>query len=132
MEEIIEEEKKPSQKTRIPLFVIATLAIIIVAFVSMFIWSINFKEIVDSASESGDGGAVFGAVLAIILLSLPFLGGALIIVVLSAVFAPLSFALLTKSSAKAISIMGIIYGTLFSLAFVATIIRVVLYLIAIA
>ena len=132
MEEIIEEEKKPSQKTRIPLFVLATLAIIIVAFVSMFIWSINFKEIVDSASESGDGGAVFGAVLAIILLSLPFLGGALIIVVLSAVFAPLSFGMLTKSSSKPISIIGDVYGGLFAASLIATIIRVVLYAVAIA
>ena len=132
MEEIIEEEKKPSQKLRIPLFVLATLAIIIVAWISVFIWSINFKEIVDSASESGDGGAVFGAILAIIFISLPFLGGALIIVVLSAVFAPLSFGMLTKSSSKPISIIGYVYGGLFAASLIATIIRVVLYAVAIA
>ena len=75
MEEIIEEEKKPSEKSRIPLFVIATLALIIVAYVSVFVWSINFKEIVDSASESGDGGTVFAAILAIIFLSFPLIEG---------------------------------------------------------
>ena len=132
MEEIVEEEKKPSQNLRIPLFVLATLAIIIVAFVSMFIWSINFKEIVDSASESGDGGEVFGAILAIIFLSLPFLGGCLVIVVLSAIFAPLSFGMLTKSSSKPISIIGYVYGGLFAASLIATIIRVVLYAVVIA
>lgn len=132
MEEIIEEEKKPSQNLRIPLFVLATLAIIIVAFVSMFIWSINFKEIVDSASESGDGGEVFGAILAIIFLSLPFLGGCLVIVVLSAIFAPLSFGMLTKSSSKPISIIGYVYGGLFAASLIAAIIRVVLYAVVVA
>lgn len=131
MEEIIEEEKKPSQKLRIPLFVLATLAIIIVAFVSMFIWSINFKEILDSA-EGEDMGTAFAAIFAVILLSLPFLGGALIIVVLSAVFAPLSFGMLTKSSSKPISIIGYVYGGLFAASLIATIIRVVLYAVAIA
>lgn len=132
MEEIVEEEKKPSQNLRIPLFVLATLAIIIVAFVSTFIWSINFKEIVDSASESGDGGEVFGAILAIIFLSLPFLGGCLVIVVLSAIFAPLSFGMLTKSSSKPISIIGYVYGGLFAASLIAAIIRVVLYAVAVA
>ncbi len=132
MEEIIEEEKKPSEKPRIPLFVIATLALIIVAYVSVFVWSINFKEIVDSASESGDGGTVFAAILAIIFLSLPFLGGCLLIVLITAPLAPLSFGMLTKSSSKPISIFGYVYGSLFSLALVATIIRVVLYAVAIA
>lgn len=132
MEEIVEEEKKPSQNLRIPLFVLATLAIIVVAFVSMFIWSINFKEIVDSASESGDGGEVFGAILAIIFLSLPFLGGCLVIVVLSAIFAPLSFGMLTKSSSKPISIIGYVYGGVFAASLIAAIIRVVLYAVAIA
>ena len=130
MEEIIEEEKKSSEKPRIPLFVIATLALIIVAYVSVFVWSINFKEIVDSASESGDGGTVFAAILAIIFLSFPFLGGCVIIVLVSAVFAPLSFAMLTKSSSKPISI--IVYGGLFTAACVATVIRVVLWAVAVA
>lgn len=132
MEEIIEEEKKPSEKPRIPLFVIATLALIIVAYVSVFVWSINFKEIVDSASESGDGGTVFAAILAIIFLSFPFLGGCVIIVLVSAVFAPLSFAMLTKSSSKPISIIGFVYGGLFTSACVATVIRVVLWAVAVA
>ena len=115
MEEIIEEEKKPSEKSRIPLFVIATLALI-----------------VDSASESGDGGTVFAAILAIIFLSFPFLGGCVIIVLVSAVFAPLSFAMLTKSSSKPISIIGFVYGGLFTAACVATVIRVVLWAVAVA
>ena len=131
MEEIIEEEKKPSQKTRIPLFVAATIAILIVAYISVFIWSINFKEIVDSA-KGEDMGTAFAAIFAVILLSLPFLGGCLLIVLITAPFVPLSFGMLTKSSSKPISIIGYVYGGLFAASLIATIIRVVLYAVAIA
>ncbi len=130
MEEIIEEEKKPSQPKRTALFVAATIAIVIVAYVSMFIWSINFKEIVDAA-KGEDMGTAFAAIFAVIFLSLPFLGGCLLIVLITAPLAPLSFGMLTKSSSKPISIFGYVYGSLFSLALVATIIRVVLYAVAV-
>ena len=130
MEEIIDEEKKPSEKPRIPLFVGATIAILIVAYISVFIWSINFKEIVDAA-KGEDMGTAFAAIFAVIFLSLPFLGGCLLIVLITAPLAPLSFGMLTKSSSKPISILGYVYGSLFSLALVATIIRVVLYAVAV-
>ena len=131
MEEIIEEEKKPSEKSRIPLFVIATLALIIVAYVSVFVWSINFKEIVDSANEEGGVGDALAAIFAIILLALPFLGASALIVIISAVFAPLTLVKLRKSSSKAFSTVGLVYGIAFIVAFIATVVRVVLFFLVI-
>ena len=126
MDEILEEEKKPSQPKRTALFVASTIAIIIVALLSFLVWSINFKEIVDTA-KGDDLGDAFGAIFAVILLALPFLGFSLIIVIIGCVFAPLSLVKLRKSSSKAFSIVGLVYGIALILVVAATILRVVLF-----
>ena len=126
MDEILEEEKKPSQPKRTALFVASTIAIFVVVLLSLFIWSINFKEIVDSADEGGElnGLAIF---LATIFLALPFLVASVLIAIIGCVFAPLTLVKLRKSSSKAFSIVGLVYGIAFIVAFIATVVRAVLF-----
>lgn len=131
MDEILEEEKKPSQPKRTALFVASTIAILIVVLLSLFVWSINFKEIVDSANEEGGVGDALAAIFAIILLALPFLGASALTVIISAVFAPLTLVKLRKSSSKAFSIVGLVYGIAFIVAVIATVVRVVLFFLTI-
>ena len=130
MDEILEEEKKPSQPKRTALFVASTIAIFVVVLLSLFIWSINFKEIVDSADEGGElnGLAIF---LATIFLALPSLVASVLIAIIGCVFAPLTLVKLRKSSSKAFSIVGLVYGIAFIVAVIATIVRVVLFFVTI-
>ena len=127
MDEILEEEKKPSQPKHTALFVTSTIAIFIVAILLLFVWNINFKEIVDSANEEGGVGDALAAIFAIILLALPFLGASALAVIISAVFAPLTLVKLRKSSSKAFSIVGLVYGIAFIAAVIATVVRAVLF-----
>jgi hypothetical protein len=131
MDEILEEEKKPSQPKRTALFVASTIAIFVIVLLSLLVWSINFKEIVDSANEEGGVGDALAAIFAIILLALPFLGASALIVIISAVFAPLTLVKLRKSSSKAFSTVGLVYGIAFIVAFIATVVRVVLFFLVI-
>ena len=126
MDEILEEEKKPSQPKHTALFVTSTIAIFIVALLLLFVWSINFKEIVDSADQGGElnGLAIF---FAAIFLALPFLVASVLTVIISAVFAPLALVKLRKSSSKAFSIVGLVYGIAFIVAVIATVVRAVLF-----
>ena len=130
MDEMLEEEKKPSQPKHTALFVTSTIAIFIVAILLLFVWSINFKEIVDSADEGGElnGLAIF---FAAIFLALPFLVALALTVIISAVFAPLTLVKLRKSSSKAFSTVGLVYGIAFIVAFIATVVRVVLFFLVI-
>ena len=120
MDEILEEEKKPSQPKHTALVIASTIAIFIVALSLLFVWSLNFKEIVDSADEEGgvNGLAIF---LATIFLALPFLVASVLTVIISVVFVPLTLVKLHKSSSKAFSIVGLVYGI------IATVVRVVLF-----
>ena len=131
MDEILEEEKKPSQPKRTALFVASTIAIFVVVILSLLVWAMNFKEIIDSANEQGDLGGALGAVFAIILLALPFLGASVLIAIIGCVFAPLTLVKLRKSSSKAFSIVGLVYGIAFIVAVIATIVRVVLFFVTI-
>jgi len=126
MDEILEQEKKPSQPMHNALFVASTIAIFIVALLLLFVWSLNFKEIVDSADEEEglNGLAIF---LATIFLALPFLGASVLIAIIGCVFAPLTLVKLRKSSLKAFSIVGLVYGVAFIVAVIATVVRVVLF-----
>ena len=126
MDEILEQEKKPSQPKHTALFVASTIAIFIVALFLLFVWSINFKEIVDSADQGGElnGLAIF---LATIFLALPSLVASALTVIIGCVFAPLTLVKLRKSSLKAFSIVGLVYGIAFIVAFIATVVRVVLF-----
>ena len=126
MDEILEQEKKPSQPKHTALFVASTIAIFIVALLLLFVWSLNFKEIVDSADEGGElnGLAIF---LATIFLALPFLVASVLTVIISAVFASLTLVKLRKSSSKAFSIVGLVYGIAFIVAVIATVVRAVLF-----
>jgi len=131
MDEILEEEKKPSQPKHTALFVTSTIAIFIVAILLLFVWNINFKEIVDSVNEEGGVGDALAAIFAIILLALPFLGASALAVIISAVFAPLTLVKLRKSSSKAFSIVGLVYGIAFIVVVIATVVRVVLFFLVI-
>ncbi len=126
MDEILEEEKKPSQPKHTALFVASTIAIFVVVLLSLFVWSINFKEIVDSAEEEGgvNGLAIF---FATIFLALPSLVASALTVIISALFAPLTLVKLRKSSSKAFSIVGLVYGIAFIVAVIATVVRAVLF-----
>ena len=126
MDEILEEEKKPSQPKHTALFVASTIAIFIVALLLLFVWSLNFKEIIDSADEEGgvNGLAIF---FATIFLALPFLVASVLIAIIGCVFAPLTLVKLRKSSSKAFSIAGLVYGIAFIAAVTATVVRVVLF-----
>ena len=130
MEETIQQEEKvvPSKpkKKRIVLFVIATLAITICAFCLLFIWSINFQEIVETA-KNGDAADAMAVVLAVLILSVPFLAAGVINVILALIFGPLCLAKLRKSSIKVFSILGIVYGIAFFGTAIASVARIVMY-----
>ena len=128
MEENIEEKKALPKEKHIALLVLATIAVIVVAFSVVLIWSINFRELGESAPEGGDHlGTTIEVFFSLLLVSIPFLGASLLAVVVSAVFAPLSFAILAKSSLKPISIIGVVYGLALSVAIAATIVRAVFF-----
>ena len=130
MEETIQQEEKvvPSKpkKKRIVLFVIATLAITICAFCLLFIWSINFQEILETA-KNGDAADAMAVVLAVLILSVPFLAAGVINVILALIFGPLCLAKLRKSSIKVFSILGIVYGIAFFGTAIASVARIVMY-----
>ncbi len=130
MDEILEEEKKPSQPKHAALFVTSTIAISIVALLLLFVWSINFKEIVDSADQGGElnGLAIF---LAAIFIALPFLMASALTAIIGCVFAPLTLVKLRKRSLKAFSIVGLVYGIAFIAAVIATVVRLVLFFLGI-
>ena len=125
--EIQEEKKTPQPKKRIVLFVIATLAITICAFCLFFIWSINFQEIVETA-KNGDAADAMAVVLAVLILSVPFLAAGVINVILALIFGPLCLAKLRKSSLKVFSILGIVYGIAFFGTAIASVARIVMYI----
>ena len=128
MEEYVEKEKALPKEKHIALLVLATIAVIVVAFSVVLIWSINFRELGESAPEEGDPlGTTIEVFFALLFVSVPFLGASLLAVAVSAVFAPLSFAKLTKSSLKPISIIGVVYGLALSVAIAATIVRAVFF-----
>lgn len=124
--EIQEEKKTPQPKKRIVLFVIATLAIIICAFCLLFIWSINFQEIVETA-KSGEVEDAMAVIMAVLILSVPFLAAGVINVILALIFGPLCLAKLRKSSLKVFSILGIVYGIAFFGTAIASVARIVMY-----
>ncbi|MBR4811981.1 MAG: hypothetical protein IKZ68_02580 [Bacilli bacterium] len=130
MEETIQQEEKvvPSKpkKKRIVLFVIATLAITICAFCLLFIWSINFQEIVETA-KNGDAADAMAVIMAVLILSVPFLAAGVINVILALIFGPLCLAKLRKSSLKVFSILGIVYGIAFFGTAIASVARIVMY-----
>lgn len=131
MEETIQQEEKvvPSKpkKKRIVLFVIATLAITICAFCLLFIWSINFQEIVETA-KNGDAADAMAVIMAVLILSVPFLAAGVINVILALIFGPLCLAKLRKSSLKVFSILGIVYGIAFFGTAIASVARIVMYI----
>ena len=127
MDEILEEEKKPSQPKHTALFVTSTIAIFIVALLLLFVWSLNFKEIVDSATDEEGGVNGIAIFFAAIFLALPFLMASALNVIISAVFAPLTLVKLRKSSSKAFSIVGLVYGIAFIAVVIATVVRAVLF-----
>lgn len=133
MEETIQQEEKvvPSKpkKKRIVLFVFATLAITICAFCLFFIWSINFQEILETA-KNGDAADAMAVVLAVLILSVPFLGAGVINVILALIFGPLCLAKLRKSSLKVFSILGIVYGIAFIGTAIASVARIVMYILS--
>ena len=125
--EIQEEKKTPQPKKRIVLFVFATLAITICAFCLLFIWSINFQEIVETA-KNGDAADAMAVILAVLILSVPFLAAGAINVILALIFGPLCLAKLRKSSLKVFSILGIVYGIAFIGTAIASVARIVMYI----
>ena len=115
MEETIQQEEKivPSKpkKKRIVLFVLATIVLAVCVYCLLFIWSINFQEIVQT-----------------VMLSSPFLAAGGINVLLALIFGPLCLGKLRKSSIKVFSILGILYGlALFGTA-IASVARIVMYI----
>ena len=125
--EIQEEKKTPQPKKRIVLFVFATLAITICAFCLLFIWSINFQEIVETA-KNGDAADAMAVILAVLILSVPFLAAGAINVILALIFGPLCLAKLRKSSLKVFLILGIVYGIAFIGTAIASVARIVMYI----
>lgn len=128
MEENIKKEegrKTPQPKKRIVLFVIATFAILVAAFCTYFVWSINFQEIVDTA-KSGDFEDAMAVIMAILMLSVPFLAAGVINVLIALIFGPLCLAKLRKSSIKVLSILGIVYGLAFFGTAIASVAKIVM------
>ncbi len=131
MEETIQQEEKvvPSKpkKKRIVLFVLATLVLAVCVFCILFIWSINFQEIVQTVKD-GNPADEMAAILAVLMLSIPFLAAGAINVLLALIFGPLCLGMLRKSSIKVFSILGILYGiALFGTA-IASVARIVMYI----
>ena len=131
MEETIQQEEKvvPSKpkKKRIVLFVLATIVLAICVYCLIFIWSINFQEIVQTVKD-GNPADEMAAILAVLMLSIPFLAAGGINVLLALIFGPLCLGKLRKSSIKVFSILGILYGlALFGTA-IASVARIVMYI----
>ena len=131
MEETIQQEEKvvPSKpkKKRIVLFVLATIVLAICVYCLIFIWSINFQEIVQTVKDSNPADEM-AAILAVLMLSIPFLAAGGINVLLALIFGPLCLGKLRKSSIKVFSILGILYGlALFGTA-IASVARIVMYI----
>lgn len=131
MEETIQQEEKvvPSKpkKKRIVLFVLATVVLAVCVYCLIFIWSINFQEIVQTVKD-GNPADEMAAILAVLILSIPFLAAGGINVLLALIFGPLCLGKLRKSSIKVFSILGILYGlALFGTA-IASVARIVMYI----
>ena len=131
MEETIQQEEKvaPSKpkKKRIALFVLATIVLAVCVYCLIFIWSINFQEIVQTVKD-GNPADEMAAILAVLMLSIPFLAAGGINVLLALIFGPLCLGKLRKSSIKVFSILGILYGlALFGTA-IASVARIVMYI----
>ena len=131
MEETIQQEEKivPSKpkKKRIVLFVLATIVLAVCVYCLLFIWSINFQEIVQTVKD-GNPADEMAAILAVLMLSIPFLAAGGINVLLALIFGPLCLGKLRKSSIKVFSILGILYGlALFGTA-IASVARIVMYI----
>ena len=122
MEQFSEEEKRTSHSNT---FIFATIAALLVILLTYVSWQINFIAMRESIDEE-EAGEAFGLVFAYIIMALPLLGSIIGGFVLSAVFAPLSFAVLRKSSIHALSVLGFVYGIFFSLAGVSAVIRFIL------
>ena len=122
MEQFSEEEKRTSHSNTFIFATIAALLVILLTFVS---WQINFIALRESIDEE-EAGEVFGLVFALIIMALPLLGSIIGGFVLSAIFAPLSFAVLRKSSIHELSVLGLVYGIFFSLAGASAVIRFIL------
>lgn len=131
MEETIQQEEKivPSKpkKKRIVLFVLSTIVLAVCVYCLIFIWSINFQEIVQTVKD-GNPADEMAAILAVLMLSIPFLAAGGINVLLALIFGPLCLGKLRKSSIKVFSILGILYGlALFGTA-IASVARIVMYI----
>ena len=122
MEQFSEEEKRSSHSNT---FIFATIAVLLVILLTYVSWQINFIAMRESFDEEGEEGTL-GLVLAFIFMVLPLLGAIIGGFVLSAIFAPLSFAVLRKSSIHELSVLGLVYGIFFSLAGASAVIRFVL------
>ena len=103
----------------------ASIALLLSVILTIVVWEISLQSIIPEDAEAEEALA---GVFAIIILALPLVFGTIISGVLSAIFAPLSFTLLRKSSVKALSIIGIVYGSIFSLLFVADVVRFILFI----
>ncbi|MBO7121241.1 MAG: hypothetical protein J6V79_02470 [Bacilli bacterium] len=131
MEETVQQEEKVAsskpKKQRIVLFVLATIVLAVCVYCILFIWSINFQEIVQTVKD-GNPADEMAAILAVLMLSIPFLAAGGINVLLALIFGPLCLAKLRKSSIKVFSILGILYGlALFGTA-IASVARIVMYI----
>ena len=126
MRDVYDDEGKVPENKQTPLFVCATIAIIIVAMCSWFIWSINFQEILE-AGKTGDDGDAIGAAIATFVVFVPFFGASVLTLLISIVFAPLTLIKLRKSSDTTFSTIGIIYGIAFIILGLAAIGRFILF-----
>ncbi|MCR5692691.1 MAG: hypothetical protein K6G74_01795 [Bacilli bacterium] len=122
MERFSEEEKRSSHSNT---FIFATIAALLVILLTYVSWQIDFIALRESINEE-EAGEVFGLFFALIIMALPLLGSIIGGFVLSAIFAPLSFAVLRKSSIHELSVLGLVYGIFFSLAGASAVIRFIL------
>ena len=126
MRDVYDDEGKVPENKQTPLFVCATIAIIIVAMCSWFIWTINFQEILE-AGKTGEYGDAIGAAIATFVVFVPFFGASVLTLLISVVFAPLTLVKLRKSSDTTFSTIGIIYGIAFIILGLAAIGRFILF-----
>ena len=127
MRDVYDDEGKVPENKQTPLFVCATIAIIIVAMCSWFIWTINFQEIIE-VGQSGDANDAIGAAIATFVVFVPFFGAAVLTVILSLIFSPLTLVKLRKSSDTTVGTVGLIYGIAFIILGLAAIGRFILFL----
>ncbi len=126
MRDVYDDEGKVPENKQTPLFVCATIAIIIVAMCSWLIWSINFQEILE-AGKTGEYGDAIGAAIAAFVVFVPVFGASVLTLLISIVFAPLTLIKLRKSSDTTFSTIGIIYGIAFIILGLAAIGRFILF-----